>query len=298
MQPLLEVQHLKKVYKDTTAVRDVSFSVEKGICLGLLGPNGAGKTTTIEIVEDIIPATSGDIYYKGAPRSASFREEIGIQFQHTSLLNFLSVEETLSSFHKLFSNPVDIDHLIQRCDLDSLRKRKNDKLSGGQLQRLMLALALINDPELIFLDEPSTGLDPQSRRNLWQIVEQIKAEGKTVILTTHSMEEAQQLCDEIAIMDSGLIIAEGSPRELIKTHCKTSTLMLPAASLADIEQKSDLASELQWEVHDGNSIIYTDNIDRTLNLLTTNNIQLSGMNIYTPTLEDVFLHLTGKTLRD
>ncbi|WP_176371628.1 ABC transporter ATP-binding protein [Desulfosediminicola flagellatus] len=298
MVPLLDVRNLKKVYKDTVAVHDVSFSVDRGVCLGLLGPNGAGKTTTIEIVEDIIPATSGTIYYKGSPRTASFREEIGIQFQHTSLLNYLSVEETLKSFHKLFAHPVDIEPLIKRCDLCSLRKRKNDKLSGGQLQRLMLALALINDPDLIFLDEPSTGLDPQSRHNLWQIVEQIKDEGKTIILTTHSMEEAQHLCDEIAIMDSGLIIAQGSPRELIETHCKTSTLSLPANSFDGIENTSELAAKLHWEVHDGNGVIYTDSIDRTLKLLTSNNIQLSGMNIHTPTLEDVFLHLTGKTLRD
>ncbi len=298
MPPLLEVRKLRKVYKDTIAVREVSFSVERGICLGLLGPNGAGKTTTIEIVEDIIPASSGTVFYKGAPRSDSFREEIGIQFQHTSLLNFLSVEETLKSFHRLFSHPVDLEPLIARCQLETLRKRKNDKLSGGQLQRLMLALALINDPDLVFLDEPSTGLDPQSRHNLWQIVEQIKDEGKTVILTTHSMEEAQQLCDEIAIMDSGLIIAEGSPRQLIDTYCKTSTMTLPAKSLSDIGHKPELAAHLQWEVHDGKGIIYTDSIDRTLHLLTSNDIALAGINIHNPTLEDVFLHLTGKTLRD
>lgn len=297
MEPLLQVRNLRKEYKDTIAVADVSFSVNRGICFGLLGPNGAGKTTTIEIVEDIILPTSGTILYKGAPRAASFREEIGIQFQHTSLLNFLSVEETLKSFEKLFNRTVDVDSLIKRCDLDSLRKRRNNNLSGGQLQRLMLALALINDPMLIFLDEPSTGLDPQSRRNLWEIVEQIKSEGKTIIITTHSMEEAQHLCDEIAIMDSGLIIARDTPLQLIHTHCKTSTITLPIPALSLAVQSLD-SGMLQWEEHDGRAIIHTDSVDRTLKLLTDNSIDLTGMNIRTPTLEDVFLHLTGKTLRD
>jgi ABC-2 type transport system ATP-binding protein len=292
--PLLEVQHLRKQFKDTLAVSDVSFSVASGICFGLLGPNGAGKTTTIEIVEDIIPPSSGKILYKGIPRTASFREEIGIQFQHTSLLNYLTVEETLRSFHKLFARPVDLESLIKRCDLEPIRKRRNNKLSGGQLQRLMLALALINTPELIFLDEPSTGLDPQSRRNLWHIVEQIKAEGRTIIMTTHSMEEAEYLCDEIAIMDQGLIIASGTPDQLINTHCRTSTLALPVAALANWEGRINL----QWENRDNRAIIYTDSIDRTLQVLTSSGIELSGMNIHTPTLEDVFLHLTGRKLRD
>lgn len=292
--PLLEVQHLRKQFKDTLAVSDVSFTVDVGTCFGLLGPNGAGKTTTIEIVEDIIVPTSGKVLYKGKPRSASFREEIGIQFQHTSLLNYLSVEETLCSFQKLFARPVDMESLIKRCDLEPIRKRRNTNLSGGQLQRLMLALALINNPELIFLDEPSTGLDPQSRRNLWHIVEQIKAEGRTIIMTTHSMEEAEHLCDEIAIMDQGLVIARGTPEQLINTHCRTSTLALPEAALVGWEGKINL----QWEKHDNRAVIYTDSIDHTLQLLTASNIELTGMNIHTPTLEDVFLHLTGRKLRD
>ena len=293
-QSLLEIQHLRRLFKDTVAVKDVSFSVAKGICFGLLGPNGAGKTTTIEIIEDIIPPTSGTVLYKGKPRSASFREEVGIQFQHTSLFDFLSVEETLLSFHKLFARPVDIEALIARCELGSLRKRRSTNLSGGQLQRLMLALALINNPELIFLDEPSTGLDPQSRRNLWNIVENIKEEGKTIILTTHSMEEAQHLCDEIAIMDQGMIIAEGTPNELIRTYCRTSTLTLPVETLAS----RPIAAEIEWTPHEDRAVIHTDSIDRTIEQLTARNISLTGLSIHNPTLEDVFLHLTGRTLRD
>jgi len=292
--PLLEIQHLRREFKATVAVQDVSFSVAKGICFGLLGPNGAGKTTTIEIIEDVISPTSGSVLYNGKARATSFREEIGIQFQHTSLLNFLSVEETLRTFAQLFARPVEIEQLIVRCDLGSIRKRMNSKLSGGQLQRLMLALALINNPELIFLDEPSTGLDPQSRRNLWRIVERIKAEGKTIIITTHSMEEAHYLCDEIAIMDRGLIIAQGSPDQLIHTHCRTSTITLPAESLTDGADHLDLS----WTRNEDRAVIHTDSVDGTLQVLTAGNISLAGISIHNPTLEDVFLHLTGRRLRD
>lgn len=294
MTSLLEIQHLRKEFKDTVAVHDVSFQVEHGICFGLLGPNGAGKTTTMEIIEDIIPPSSGTVLYKGRPRASSFREEIGIQFQHTSLLNHLSVEETLHAFRKLFAHPVDLESLIQRCELSAIRKRRSTKLSGGQLQRLMLALALINNPELVFLDEPSTGLDPQSRHNLWRIVEQIKSEGKTLILTTHSMEEAQFLCDEIAIMDQGMIIAQGTPDQLIRTHCRTSTLTLPVTIL------KDLPSEMKekWSTRNNLVVIHTDNIDETLRILTANKVRLAEIGIHKPTLEDVFLQLTGRNLRE
>ncbi|WP_419174645.1 ABC transporter ATP-binding protein [Desulfosediminicola sp.] len=281
------------MFKETVAVKDVSFTVSQGRCFGLLGPNGAGKTTSIEIIEDIIPPTSGEILYRGSPRTASFREEIGIQFQHTSLLNFLSVKETLRTFQKLFAQPEDLDTLIRLCELKPIINRANNKLSGGQQQRLMLALALINKPNLIFLDEPSTGLDPQSRRNLWAIVEKIKAEGKTVIMTTHSMEEAQYLCDDIAIMDQGVIIARGTPRELINTHCRTTTLSLPTENLSGLE-----SPDLSWHERNNRAVIHTDNIDSLLQKLNTNAVSLNGMNIHTPTLEDVFLHLTGRTLRD
>lgn len=294
MQPLLEIKNLRKCYREIVAVEDVSFSVIPGTCLGILGPNGAGKTTTIEIIEDIISPTEGEIHYKGRPRSDLFREEIGIQFQHTSLLNFLSVEETLLSFQKLFSKPVDLEQLISRCDLETIRYRRNNNLSGGQLQRLMLALALINNPELIFLDEPSTGLDPQSRRNLWGIVEQIKEEGKTIIMTTHSMEEAEYLCDHVAIMDQGRIIASGTPKTLIQTYCSTNTIHLP------LEACMNVADDLpfQWQQHEDTAVIRTENIDEQLSVMMKHNVSLRGMTIHSPNLEDVFLHLTGKTLRD
>ena len=229
MTPLIEARHLVKTYKSLTAVDDVSFDISRGICFGLLGPNGAGKTTTIEMMEGIISATSGQVYYKGAPRTGSFNEEIGIQFQHTALLSFLTVRETLKTFQKLYHKTADIDSLLATCNLLDIQNQYNDRISGGQRQRLLLALALVNRPELLFLDEPSTGLDPQARRNLWDIVLNIKSRGKTIILTTHYMEEAELLCDEIAIMDHGRIIARGTVTDLIRTHCRDDGTGRPCA---------------------------------------------------------------------
>ena len=294
MPPVLEVSHLRKLYRQTVAVADVSFSVQEGVCLGLLGPNGAGKTTTMEMAEDIIRPDKGEILYLGQPRTTSFREEIGIQFQHTSLLNFLSVEETLQAFHKLYQEPEELKTLIERCDLQPLLQRRNNKLSGGQLQRLMLALALINKPKLVFLDEPSTGLDPQSRRNLWEIVLRIKEEGKTIILTTHSMEEAEYLCDEIAIMDQGRVIAWDSPKQLIKTHCQGAAVTLPQSAF-----RMDLARlPFSWQRKDGQIILDIAHIHEDLSSLLDLDVDLSEMSVHTPNLEDVFIHLTGKQLRD
>ncbi len=291
---LLSVKNLRKKYGNSVAVEDISFSVGQGICYGLLGPNGAGKTTTMEVVEDIIPATSGTILYKGKARDRHFREETGIQFQHTSLLNFLSVKETLQCYQKLFKHPEDLDTLIERCNLSAIVSKRNNQLSGGQQQRLMLALALLNKPNLIFLDEPSTGLDPQSRRYLWKIVEDIKDDGKTIVMTTHSMEEAEFLCDTIAIVDQGSIIAEGSPAELITRYCQTNTITLPLSLIENKLPTLHMDYSLQ-----GNSIaISSRNVDETLRTLMTADIDLKEMVVDSPDLEDVFLHLTGRKLRD
>lgn len=292
--PILEVRHLRKVYKHTVAVNDVSLQVFEGTCLGLLGPNGAGKTTTIEIVEDIIPPTSGEILYRGKPLSQSFREEVGIQFQHTSLLNYLSVLETLKTFANLFTAPENLDYLIEKCQLQPILQRRNNKLSGGQQQRLLLALALINKPSLIFLDEPSTGLDPQARRNLWGIVEEIRAEGKTIILTTHSMEEAEYLCDRVAIMDQGDIIAEGSPAELIAQYCGQEAIFLPG----DFDTKILATLPDQWMREHNRIRIEGDDIHAIVGRLSKLDADLSGMSIGSANLEDVFLRLTGRQLRE
>ncbi|MDY0220250.1 MAG: ABC transporter ATP-binding protein [Desulfobacterium sp.] len=216
---LLEIKGLVKRYKDVTAVDGISFSIKEGSCFGLLGQNGAGKTTTVEMIEDIITPTEGTILFKGKPRDRDFREKIGIQFQHTELLAFLTVNDTLRTFARFYKNPLPVEEVSRLCLLDSIGRQMNDRISGGQKQRLLLGLALINDPDLLFLDEPSTGLDPLARQHMWKIIRGVKEQGKSIVLTTHSMEEAQILCDDIIIMDKGRIIAQGSPGTLIEQHC-------------------------------------------------------------------------------
>ena len=211
MSPLLSVNDLVKDYPGVRAVNGVSFAVTPGQCFGLLGPNGAGKTTTLEILEGITDADSGEILYRGRPRDDGFRQAIGIQFQHTALQEFQTVRESLQLFASFYECGRPLDELIELCNLGELLERDTRKLSGGQRQRLLLAIALVNDPELVFLDEPTTGLDPQSRRNFWYLVEGIKGAGKTVLLTTHYMEEASVLCDEIAVIDRGQVIEQGAP---------------------------------------------------------------------------------------
>jgi len=294
MNPLLEIKNLVKKYKEIVAVDNISFSISKGICFGLIGPNGAGKTTTIEMIEDMIPPTSGEILYKGKPRSSLFKQEVGIQFQQTSLLSSLTIRETLNTFKSLYNNPADIEEIIDICNLREIQKRLNDRISGGQKQRLMLALAMINNPELLFLDEPSTGLDPQARRNLWSIVQKIKERGNTIILTTHYMEEAERLCDEIAIMDKGRIIARGTPDQLIKEYCEGVTVILPRNSI-----KSPLSSlPFRFREINGRIEIRTNDINSCLNKLLSENADLTEMTVRSPSLENVFLNLTGKQLRE
>jgi ABC-2 type transport system ATP-binding protein len=293
MSPILQVTDLVKKYGNAVAVDGVGFSIEQGACFGLLGPNGAGKTTTIEMIEGIRNPNSGKILYRDKPRDAAFKEDIGIQFQQTALLSFLSVRETLKTFQSLYKRTAQIDTVIQDCDLGSIANQQNDKLSGGQRQRLLLALALINDPSLIFLDEPSTGLDPQARRNLWNLIEKIKTKGKTMILTTHYMEEAQALCDVVAIMDHGKIIAQDSPQRLIAKHCEGVTVHLPKPQTCFPNQKIALPfieTQDRFEIE-------TRDIDACLKALMTADVDLHNMTVRSPNLEDVFLRLTGRQLR-
>ena len=292
--PLLETIDIHKHYKRLRAVDGVSLTVPHGSCFGLLGPNGAGKTTLIEIVEDIITPTSGTVLYKGKVRSAQFRQEVGIMFQQTALLSFLTVDETLQTFSRLFDRTESVTHLIGLCHLEDVRRRPNDRISGGQKQRLLLALALLNRPELVFLDEPSTGLDPQARRNLWDIIASIKAQGRTLVLTTHYMEEAERLCDEIAIMDQGKVIVRGAPRDLIRTHCHRATLSVPKRQIpATADQRLDEFRDLGDRME-----IRTRDVTAVVSRLLAMGVDMRGVNIATPTLEDVFLKLTGRRLRE
>jgi len=290
--PLLEVRNLIKHYPQVMAVNGVSFSLQPGVCFGLLGPNGAGKTTTVEILEGIHAPTSGDILYKGQPVGKRFRNEAGIMFQSTALQDFITVRETLLMFARLYPKNADIDELIERCNLTDYLDQDNRQLSGGQRQRLLLAIALVNNPDMIFLDEPTTGLDPQSRRNFWDLIESIKAQGKTILLTTHYMDEAYVLCDEIAIMDHGKIISHGTPKELLAEHFDDVILQLPETDVID-------SDSLPFPVHKRKGVIEitTCDVDQTIEGLLTNNIPLARLQIRSRNLDDLFLELTGKELR-
>jgi ABC-2 type transport system ATP-binding protein len=292
MIPILEVRDLVKEYPGVRAVAGVSFSVAAGSCFGLLGPNGAGKTTTVEMMEGICRPTSGAVLYRGEPQGAQFRAEAGIQFQSTALQDFLTVYETLKLFHSLYPRRADLEALIDLCQLRDLLARDNRKLSGGQRQRLLLAIALVNDPAIVFLDEPTTGLDPQARRSFWNLVQDIRAQGKTILLTTHYMEEAYVLCDEIAIMDRGRIIAQGSPDALLAEHFEDVILTLPKADFtppAGFDLPLLDAGEL-WELS-------TRDIPAALHALEGAGASLRRLRIRERTLEDLFLELTGRELR-
>lgn len=291
MSDILSVHHLVKRYKQLVAVNDVSFSVPQGLCFGLLGPNGAGKTTTIEMMEGISRPSSGEVRLFGEPAHRRAYERIGIQFQHTALQDYLTVAETLRLFASFYPKTMPLDDLIDLCSLEAFLKQDTRRLSGGQRQRLLLALALINDPDLVFLDEPTTGLDPQSRRNFWTMVSSIKARGKTVVLTTHYMDEAQTLCDDIAIMDHGRIIERGSPEALLQRHFDGVMVHLPVTSVdpAQLPMAAVVVNE-QVEVH-------TKEVDETIQQLARAGISLDGLQVKSPNLEDLFLKLTGHALR-
>ena len=293
MQTALEARHLVKQYPGVLAVDDLSFAVPEGSCFGLLGPNGAGKTTTVEIIEGVSTATSGEVYYFGELAGSRFRQEIGIQFQNTALQDFLSVYETLQMFQNLYNRRADLDRIIEDCSLGELLDRDNRKLSGGQRQRLLLAIALVNRPKLIFLDEPTTGLDPQARRNFWELVQRILASGATVILTTHYMDEAHILCDEIAIMDVGKIIVQGAPDTLLQERYQGLIIELPVADLSD-----DLG-EIEHRVIETLGVVEIVSSDITASLkdLSAHVTGLDRIKIRQPTLEDLFLDLTGHSLR-
>jgi ABC-2 type transport system ATP-binding protein len=296
----LTVKNLVKYYGKICAVNNISFSIAPGICFGLLGPNGAGKTTTIEIIEGITQPTSGEILYNDAPRNRSFWERIGVQFQSTELFAFLTVRESIQTFMRLYRNQVSLEQLVRICSLEDIQHQENRKISGGQKQRLMLAIALANNPDLIFLDEPTTGLDPQSRRHLWEIVSAIKQKGKTIVLTTHYMEEAQILCDEIIIVDKGKIIAQGIPEELITQKCAGQIIRLPQENVSPhVRQLLDSNQHVTWHLDATNKfiLIQTQTVNACIELLMNNQVDLSRLMIRPHNLEDLFLQLTGKALR-
>ncbi|EIC19354.1 ABC transporter ATP-binding protein [Thiorhodovibrio frisius] len=290
---LLEARDLVKDYPGVRAVDGLSFRVRRGQCFGLLGPNGAGKTTTLEMLEGILSPTSGAILFDGRPLDPSYRERTGIQFQATALQEFQTVSESLTMFASLYGRRADRDELIELCHLADILKRDTRKLSGGQRQRLLLAIALVNDPDLVFLDEPTTGLDPQSRRNFWGLIETVRRRGKTIVLTTHYMEEAERLCDYIAIVDQGRIIAEGVPQTLVREHFPRAMIRLP-------ESAWPVATALPAAalVRNGEIEIPTVEVPPMLDELERIGAELTALRVETPNLEDLFLKLTGHRLRN
>ena len=290
----LEARNLKKVYPGVVAVNGINFAVTEGICFGLLGPNGAGKTTTVEMIEGVTAPTTGEIFYYGKPAGKRFRQEVGIQFQNTALQDFLTVRETIEMFRSLYERKADIDDIIEQCSLGELLDRDNRKLSGGQRQRLLLAVALVNRPRVIFLDEPTTGLDPQARRNFWDLVQSIRAGGATIVLTTHYMDEAQILCDEIAIMDAGKIITQGSPDALLRKQYHGLIIELPLTDItADLAGIEHIVIENMGIVE-----VVTTDVSKSLQELAPHVTSLNHIKIRQPNLEDLFIDLTGHTLRD
>ena len=301
MTAILEVNNLVKHFNNVKAVRGVSFSIEPGTCFGLLGPNGAGKTTTLEMIEGITEPTSGDIRYKCRPVDKRFKQEAGFLFQSTAIQEFLTVKETLRFFERLYDDTVPLESLIETCSLAGILDRDTRQLSGGQRQRMLLALALINKPEIVFLDEPTTGLDPQSRRNFWDMIREIRKSGKTIVLTTHYMDEAEILCDVIAIMDRGQIVEIASTQAMLKTHFDDIVMELPRIEYDKIESTMNVTAEMPEIVDTVHSedkvLLYTTNLHETLRFLNDSAIDLSRLQIRSRNLEDLFIKLTGKDLR-
>lgn len=290
MSAILEVAGLRKRYGHVTAVDGLSFSVQPGQCFGLLGPNGAGKTTTMEMLEGIVQPDGGEIRYFGQPATAQHFKSLGIQFQQTALQDFLTTHETLKLFASFYAEPADIAELVELCELSEFLNQDHRKLSGGQRQRLLLALALVNQPKILFLDEPTTGLDPHARRNFWSLIQSIKAKGCTVILTTHYMDEAEMLCDDIVIVDHGKIIAQGSPKALLAEHFAGSELHLP--------YQGELPSvDAPIRVQGDFFVITSQDTEQTIRALLACNWPLTGLYVKSANLDDLFLKLTGHSLQ-
>ncbi len=303
MNFILEAKGLIKDYPKLRAVDGVSFELKKGICFGLLGPNGAGKTTTVEMLEGIVTPSAGEILFKGEPAGSEFRARAGIQFQATALQDYLKVSDVLKLFGSLYSQRASVDEIIDLCDIGGFLNQYTDELSGGQRQRVLLAVALVNDPEVLFLDEPTTGLDPQARRGFWDLIHKLKKRGKTILLTTHYMEEAYELCDEIAIMDSGKIIARGEPDHLLKKYFQTMTLKAPLSDNPGLSgwlsrQKLNARDTVGVKESEESLEIQTTDVSLVLRELLEAGSDLSHLEIRRPSLEDLFLHLTGKELRE
>jgi ABC-2 type transport system ATP-binding protein len=305
MEQIIEVKNLTKRYGDFTAVDNISFSVEKGEIFGILGPNGAGKTTTLEMIEGLKEMTNGDIVLDAKHVKHHTREVkavIGVQLQASSFFDGLNLKELIITFGSLYGREVDPIELLKAVQLDDKAKSSVKELSGGQKQRLSIAVALVNDPKVLFLDEPTTGLDPQARRNMWDLITKINKEGKTIVITTHYMEEAEVLCDRIAIMDHAKIIALDTPLNLLKKSDVGSTIIFHVDNKCPVEHFEKFPAVTKVTSEDHTFRLLTLNPEETLPALFSHqrgcNFKILNLQIRQATLEDVFLKFTGKTLRD
>lgn len=303
MDGIVWVQGLNKRYGDVEAVRGVSFSVQPGEIFGILGPNGAGKTTTLEMIEGLRRPDEGEAVVAGIDvrrDPQGVKAIIGVQLQEAGFFERLTVEETLNLFAAFHRKRLPALPLIESLELTEKRRALVETLSGGQRQRLSVAIALVNDPKVLFLDEPTTGLDPQARRHLWATIERIRTDGRTIVMTTHYMEEAQRLCDRVAIMDHGRIIALDTPRELIREHAGMSAVALgmetPEMNLRGITGVEEVTPT------NGDLLLHTRDPLGTLHavveLRRTGQLSYHSLRLEEPTLEDVFLTLTGRRLRE
>ena len=304
MAPVLEVTDLVKCYGDLRAVDGVTFTVDDGEIFGMVGPNGAGKTTTIECLEGLRQPDGGRVSVHGKDPYKECRtvmERIGIQLQESDLPSRLRVREALNLFASFYAEPVDPEVLLERMGLQEKAKSPVKKLSGGQKQRLFIALALINRPEVVFLDELTTGLDPQARRSMWDLVREIRDQGSTVFLTTHYMEEAERLCDRVAIMDHGKVVALDSPRAMIRDlgiEKRLSFQLLNGSKELDL----DALPGVEHVERRQDRVIVSGSgkrfISRVVNALEDNGIDFDDLRTEQPNLEDVFLSLTGRAVRE
>ena len=302
--PVIKVEHLRKVYGKVVAVNDISFEVQEGEIFGMVGPNGAGKTTTIECLESLRNPDSGKISVLGLnPRNDGYalRERIGIQLQEATLYDRIRVWEALDLFASFYHHSIDWNSLLETLGLEDKRNSYINKLSGGQKQRLYIALALVNDPELIFLDELTTGLDPQGRRMMWKLVQDIRNQGKTVFLTTHYMEEAEQLCNRVAIIDRGNIIALDTPENLIRSLGVDSRIIFSVKEPFEVDHLKKLKRVSRVECSNERVIVYGQGeklVGEVVNMLTVDGVHFHDLRTEQPTLDDVFLTLTGHEIRD
>jgi len=308
--PIIEVKGLIKRYGNFTAVNGIHFEVKKGEVFGLLGPNGAGKTTTMELIEGLRKPDGGTACVAGYDTQTSLgkiKEIIGVQLQSTSLFDLLKVREIMNMYASFYQSPVSVDKLLEDMILTDKAQARVKHLSGGQKQRLAIALALVNEPQVVFLDEPTTGLDPQARRTLWDIILRLKEQGKTIVLSTHYMDEAHALCDRICLIDQGQVIALDTPQNLVRSLQSESAIEFQLPHIDEqldslLDELNQLQGVKQTDTRQDVFILYTDHLQATLldfiHLTERNQLIFTDLQTRTATLEDVFLHMTGRSLRE